>query len=120
MHAVIRYVSFLVRHSSVPNSDVLYFSIIRRSLTNAWCKPTVYEINAEALINAEGVAKYPRSNNCTCFGDKEKSIRCIVITKVQVIEVAGKTSKEAVAMSAENSRLTVWQRTRRTCRSSAE
>ena len=45
-------------------------SIIHRSLINAWCKPTVYE------INAGGVAQYPHNNNRTCYGDKEKSVHC--------------------------------------------
>ena len=57
-------------------------STIRRSLINArllinaWCKPTIYEINAGSLINTGGVAQYPHNNNRICYGDKEKSIHC--------------------------------------------
>ena len=52
-------------------------SFIRRSLTNAWCKATVYEINAGSLTNTGGLAQYPRSTIAPgTNGDKEKSAHC--------------------------------------------
>ena len=57
----------------------LYYTPVsnkRPSLTNAWCKPTVHEINPAFLINAGGMAQYPHSNHHTCYGDKEKSLHC--------------------------------------------
>ena len=56
----------------------LYYTPVsnkRRSLINAWCKPTAYEINAGSLINARGRGTIC-SNNRTCYGNKEKSAHC--------------------------------------------
>ena len=52
-------------------------------------------IRHRSLLNAEGMAQYLHGNSCTSYSDKEKAY--VVTTKLQVVEVTEKVSKEAAA-----------------------
>ena len=72
---------------------------------NAWCKPTVYEINAGSLINVGAWHNIHVTIIAPTMTTKRGAYTST--TKLQTVEVADKTSKEAAAMSAKNFQLTV-------------
>ena len=82
-----------------------FLYIIDQSLINTSCKPTLYEINTGPLINTGGVTQSHITIIATAMATNRKVYA--VTTKLQTVEVAERTSKEAVAKWAENSQLTV-------------